>query len=521
MLRAMPFTLARRVAGAALTGAVVVLAALPAAAAPRAEVGLYQPDVLAPAGADGGAYATPLLLLPEEATFSEARVTWKLSGDVPGLSFVADPEECEVDSPIEVSCSRSTMPVFAGAVSPQFAVYVKADASAEIGAEAGLTTTFSADGVDPITASGTVTVAQAVDLTAGEGRQISAKPGATVDVPLEVRNSGAEPVAGAAVVFHHTYSAAPGKRYRNCLYAEHEQTTCVFDQTLAPGASYIANVPWKLGADAHAPGYQGSGIQWMTAAEYAGLVALNDRFGIDMGTPGGGEELTLQDLTVQRRAAAPQTDAHPDDNWSTLDITMTGKNGIDLVAVGGNLKGDEGDEVTAEIGVDNKGPATAVVPSVNTSATFTRLTVPAGVTVTAVTDRCQGIDSDGNWQADGEPGHPEYSCRAGLVMRAGQKERFEFTFRIDDASSAAGKVVVNEPCDGCDFVDDLDQSNNTAVLSVNRGAGGGTGGGDEEPGLPITGPNGATTALVGVALVLLGTAALVLTRRRPRPAVTD
>ena len=79
-----------------------------------------------------------------------------------------------------------------------------------------------------------------------------------------------------------------------------------------------------------------------------------------------------------------QADTDPSNNWSILSVTVTGKNGADLAAIGDTVTGAAGTVVTATIGVQNNGPATLDTGRSGNAATYMLVEVPAGTSTVAV-----------------------------------------------------------------------------------------------------------------------------------------
>jgi LPXTG-motif cell wall-anchored protein len=249
----------------------------------------------------------------------------------------------------------------------------------------------------------------------------------------------------------------------------------------------------------------------MTSAEYEDFAEYLENVGVSPGKPGTGPELTL---AVDDRARAPQVDTDPENNWSSYAVTVTGSNGTDLAAIGDKLTGAAGDEVTANVGLRNNGPATLDDPS-GASVTYLRVDVPPGTTVISASRSCQPIKGEGLGQP-GEAGGSSYHCYSSIRSIAGEEETYEFTLRIDEVvANAKGSVEVNVPCPCGGFDDDLKPANDTAAILVNATGGGGGGGEDGDGGtLPITGAQTGLIAGVGGLLLAVGVGGFVLARRR-------
>lgn len=99
---------------------------------------------------------------------------------------------------------------------------------------------LTGDGIPPLTATQTVTVADDVDLalSAREGR-VEARSGEAVALPLIVTNTGTTPVTGAAVWIRGARALQTGGGYANCWYDRDAEMYCRFDTRLEPGRSYV------------------------------------------------------------------------------------------------------------------------------------------------------------------------------------------------------------------------------------------------------------------------------------------
>jgi hypothetical protein len=100
---------------------------------------------------------------------------------------------------------------------------------------------------------------------------------------------------------------------------------------------------------------------------------------------------------------------------------------------------------------------------------------------------------------------------------------------VESADARKARAVAELPAfaeKGCGEVEDqveTDASDNTdgfAVLVAGPAAGGGAGDGEDEPGLPVTGPVAASVAGAGAAVLALGVVLFVVSRRRRVVLVT-
>ena len=512
----MQHTPARRLlAGLAVAGAVIGMGSAPAFAAPKAaDIAFYLSDVTVPI-AESGAVFGPVFWATEQVSVEEPTITYELSDGLTGVRLAGGEGvgECESKSPTELVCS-DWMPLEVGpdGVGGYFDAVLIADETAEPGATGTVTATFSGTDVDPITSEFTVRVAEAVDLTAGPPSSASASPGETFDTDYQVLNSGDKPVTGVAALFFNDWAFEPGEQYSNCLYEDGELLACIFDDTLEVGSVYETTLSYRLRADTQAPGHEFGEIKWLTPAELEDFYSYLDQYDIQLGAQGAGEKLSLTETSAKKAKLAPQADKNPDDNWSYVDVDVTGKNGVDLAAVGSTVTGKAGEDVTVTAGVRNVGKATLDLSRAGFPAAVTEVHAPAGTSFIAGPEVCSERE-----------GHPYiYECYTDYIFKAGEEETYEFVLHIDSVvPNAKGVVAVNEPCECERFLGDINKANNKAAILVNKttGNGGGTGGGDgdDDPTLPITGPAGGSLAIGGVVLLGLGAAAVFFTRRR-RPA---
>lgn len=384
---------------------------------------------------------------------------------------------------------------------------VKASAAVPVGTEGTVTAIFKGEGHPAFQSVAKVTVVEGVSLVAGPFQELSAKPGESFGVPLTVRNAGQNIADGVGM----TVDASPWAlkattRYRNCRYDGERLVSCDFDQKLQPGTTYRAVVPYQLRGDAPAPTALGTGFTWRTAAQHQAYLAEQRAQSKPAGTPGNGAALTLE--PVASVAAKRQADVDYRDNTTNVRIAVTGRNGVDLVALGAEVAGEAGDVVPARIGVRNDGPAVLDLGQTKgepTVAARITLTVPQGTEVVGVPARCQGVvNGDIWWGSKAVLGAAEYVCRTSTHIEAGAAETFRFKLRINDVvEGATGQIQVADACAACE----INEVNNRAQIVVNHP--GGDGGG-----LPVTGVPIASIAVGALMLLLVGTGGVLIARRR-------
>jgi LPXTG-motif cell wall-anchored protein len=118
---------------------------------------------------------------------------------------------------------------------------VKATKGAEPGSSGKLTVTLAADGIQPLVATTTITVAQQVDLAAGIAATVpEAKPGESVTPGLQITNLSDKPVDGAGIRLAVYDGLKRTGDFENCYHLSDEvEYFCRFDATLEPGATYV------------------------------------------------------------------------------------------------------------------------------------------------------------------------------------------------------------------------------------------------------------------------------------------
>ncbi len=498
-------SLGRRIlAGVAAASASIVLAAPAYAAGTR--FAMVLPDVTVAAG--GGVFVDPILYASQDVEVTGAKMTFRLSGGLDGVSLSGPGSSatCTNDGPGTLTCVAAwPVPIGPNGAFTELTAAAFADEAA-LGETGTVTMTFTADGVAPVTRTVDVTVAEGVDLAAGNNHEVSVRVGDTFEGPLEVHNNSDAVVHGAAVVFEDTDAFAPREHYSNCYYADDRLTACAFDTDLAAGADYRVDVPYRLRPDTYAPGAVVAEFEWLPGDDFAGLLKFAEDNGFEgPGKLGNGRTLRLEQAVSPK--ALKQTDTNPENNWQQLLVNTLGKNGVDLAAVGASVSGVAGETVTVPVGVHNNGPATLNRRDNGGPAAVVIVTIPTGAKVVTVPTGCHSSAGDGSLHTG--KGGIQYACSTTTLLPAGATVLWKFGLRITKAvPDAEGWVEVNPAC-ACDRFDrDTDKSNNTARVVLNP-SGGGQGGG-----LPITGPQTALLAAGGAALVAAGLVGLVLAGRR-------
>ncbi|PWU50424.1 LPXTG cell wall anchor domain-containing protein [Micromonospora globispora] len=514
----------RWLAGFGVAGALVAASATPAAAEESAvQLGLYMNDTTVAVGTDGKV-ESPTLYASEPVIVHDLTVRYdytdlagkvKLTPEIDGECTTPEQNVLVCQDPFEIGLEE-------WGYGGLFNVAIAPTDSAKDGDSGSLKVTVSADGFEPASHTATVKIGEGVDLAGGPEVDRSAAPGGEFTAPLVLSNVGEGTSAkGAVVIFDHDYAIRPGKHYSNCTYAGDQLRTCRFTDTVAPGETFSATVPYVLGKDTYAPGNAWGSHMWLTPDEFDDFTAYLKSRGISVGEPGTDEALVLTKQPTMT-AQSFQADVNPENNWSGLQVKVTGNNGVDLAAIGDSVDGKAGDVVTATVGVRNNGPAVLDLGRVGSPVTKIDVTVPTGTTAVNVPDNCFPMKGDDvDWEP-GKPGAKAYRCYPEIFIAVGEEQTVDLGLRIDKVvPNATGTVTINAKCECEGFQDDTNPANDTAKLVVNAapgtggngdgGNGGGAGGGGT---LPITGSATGLIAGVGVLLLTAGVGGYVVARRR-------
>ncbi|GIF75359.1 hypothetical protein [Asanoa siamensis] len=475
---------------AAVCGAVglaLALGASPAFAAPE-DIAVDLRDVTVAAG-HPGVVASATLISSRPVVLDDVVVTYDF-GAVARLIEVVPSASCSLVDTTIVACTRDQVRLGSAPVSDLFDVVIRAGAAGRVG-EGPLQVGVSAAGLDPVFTGSWVRVGDPVDLVAGPSTALSRRPGETFTLPLRVEVAGATAVERPSVFFSDTYAFRSTRKFSNCLYVEDRIRHCWFDETFPPGAAYTAVLPFRLGPDTAAPSTKKLDALWLTAAEAEDYESFLAGHGYSGGEPGTDGELTLTG-ELQLKADS-QADTEPSNNRGGLTVTVTGRNGLDLAAVGAATRGEVGQRRPVLVGLRNLGPAAAEQP-----VAMVDVTIPPGTTATGVPPECAPPTDP---RAAGVPGAPVYRCRPGLLVHPGLTVGFDFELRIDRAGPTEGSVRLTG-------ASDLDAANNVAAITVNRAPP------PAADRLPITGAPADVLAALGALMIIVGACAVALARAR-------
>ncbi|MGV9210575.1 LPXTG cell wall anchor domain-containing protein [Micromonospora sp. RB23] len=508
----------RWLAGLGVAGAFVAASASPAAAAKEAplELGVYFSDTTLAAGSEGK-IDYPLLFASEPVVVEGLTVTYDYT-DLDGvlqLKRDSDGSDCESPKAGVLACTEHfEIGLDEWGSGGLFSVAMTPTAKAADGDSGVLKVTVSADGFASASHSAKVRIGEGVDLAApAEESEVSAAPGGKFTAPLTLTNAGETEAKGAVAIFDLDYAIRPDKQYSNCTYRDGFLLTCAFSEVLAGGETRSAAVPYVLGKDTYAPGHDYGYYNWMTPAEFEDFSAYLQAGGYPMGQPGKGSVLTLPAGPSKAAARGFQADTDPTNNWSGMTVTVTGKNGADLVAIGDKLTGKAGDVVTANLGVRNDGPAALDFGRGGSPVTKIDIAVPVGTTAVEVPEVCAPFDGEQvDWENPGKPGAKQYRCYPDIFIGVDEEQTVEIDLRIDKViPNAEGTVTINAKCECEGFTEDLKPANDVAKILVN--AAGGQGGGDGGS-LPITGQSTGLLAGLGALLLAAGVGGYLVAKRR-------
>ncbi|MEU4423772.1 hypothetical protein AB0F81_24340 [Actinoplanes sp. NPDC024001] len=459
----------------------------------------------------------PALKAESEVRLTGATMTFELSGaDGVSLAVVEGIGNCTSDSPAKLTCKAdAVITVGPNGLIGRFRAAVKAAADAEVGTVGEIKATLRAEGRSPVVHTAKVEVAETVNLAAGKPGSVSVAPGADFTAPLEVRNTGPTTIKGAAVNIFGDDAMLATVRHANCRYrSDGRPFGCVFDQELKPGVTYRVGLGLRLAADAYAPSEILTDYRWLTRDDYDDEAQRWDDLGHPLpGEFGTGPRLRLEEVATTA-AKAKQTDPDDSDDQQSITVTVTGKQGFDLAAIGAKATGKAGAEVDVTVSVQNKGPATRYDSHLRVPGIVGVVTLPPGTEVVKKERSCV-------------PAGDTYRCQAAGLLRAGEMTRWTFTLKITKVvPDATGSIEANPT-----VPDGYDDANNSAPIVLNAASGedtddeaGGEAGGDEAGGagdngedggtLPITGPGGAVLGVAGAALVAAGLLGFAAARRR-------
>ncbi|MGY6026072.1 hypothetical protein [Streptomyces spinosirectus] len=306
---------------------------------------------------------------------------------------------------------------------------VEVDLRAASGSTAGdsgeLRVTGEADGRPLKAASATVEVGGAELVTDGSRLRAGIGVGDTAPIPTGFRNVGTASASGVLMAFSFTEGSEPARRFGNCEYGERSSfeqrhvALCSFDVTVPAGAAF--RLPEEAAVRAGTAAFH----------EYVQVAVFPDGPGMRAYLRGGhpyeqgsGAALRLDEVDGTQNAAS-----YGNDNaWeSTYYVTNT----ADLSVTGAHVDGKVGEEIVADLGLRNHGPAWLGDVQDPTEFASLEITLPDGVTVVGLPRGCAANTAG-------------YNCQLGSLA---SDARLSFPFRLKVAkplTGAAGEVRVRQ-----------------------------------------------------------------------------
>ncbi|MFE9255089.1 hypothetical protein [Streptomyces sp. NPDC006879] len=349
------------------------------------------------------------------------------------------------------------------------------------GASGRLTVTGAGPGARFTPYSGLITVG-GPDLVLSElALKSELVPGERQAVDLTFANTGTAPAQGALLELRTTRGLSWVQLNSNCSYREPGGGSpgslawavawCTFPGPFEPGHRYALAGPLTLLATQRA--FNDSLVYRIAedTPQHRAVVRAGGGF-----TRGSAGTLGLKPHATERPEAEPGDGRTAQQHEAGFHTA----NSADLVALPASLRGSVGQQVRADLGFRNDGPAWLTGPG---TAVSVDVRVPPGTRVLAVPAGCGARTADGAARTE-QLGAPRYACRAPQVISEGERVSFPFDLVVDRfVAGATGSVQVGAKAPGGGtrpLAFDPAPGNNTAVHVLNRpqpsGAAGGGGG---------------------------------------------
>ncbi|WP_338701574.1 hypothetical protein V2W30_30590 [Streptomyces sp. Q6] len=384
---------------------------------PLSVTGLPSQIAVTPVTKDGAKQPRQLTLSVEGG--AQAPKEYVLRLDLGGLKGVAD-----VDAkPCEVVAEQATCRI--KVTDPDRVPGVSLKLTAASGSKAGdsgaLRVAGEADGRELKASDATVQIGGANLVTAGPRFTNRPSVGDKLPLPVSFRNVGSAPASGVLMVFRSTEGGKPVGRFANCEYSERSSFAekhywlCAFDVDVPAGAEFA--LPEEAAVEVGAAAFHDM-VQVSVFPDAPGMRDyLRAGYAYEQGS---GPRLKLR---------APQ-EVRQYGNDNTWDSTFYVTNAADLSVTGAQVSGKVGDEVTAELGLRNHGPAWLGDVQDPTEFASLQAEFPDGVTVVDVPKGC----------FRGTPG--TYSCSVGPLASDAELS-FAFKLRMTKPlKETQGKVRV-------------------------------------------------------------------------------
>lgn len=348
-----------------------------------------------------------------------------------------------------------------------------------------------------------------VDLVALAGPNGTVKPNGATPLDLAIANSGSTTAPGLTfTITAGDPDVAIEPRYQECTYKADSATCTLPGTSLEPGMVLPLTDKdgvglFRVAANEHVFG-PSRNTGTFTVASTGDRAASSARSGRSLASE-------LAAPTSRGRQAKSAGEKVPADNSVEFTYAVA-DNPADVRVTVPALHAKVGDVVTVRATVTNAGPAHALGFDVYADR-------PAGTTLVGTPKLAVGDHSE-PYMCDARGGHDVHCFFDGEFVAAGTAYAkpgvLTFQVRITSAHVGTGRVTVK------DGTTDPKPGNNTATIRIalpgqsaspQPGAGG-TGGGSGA--LPVTGGRLGLVGGVGGALLLVGAAVVVLSRRRAR-----
>ncbi|GIJ47336.1 hypothetical protein Val02_42220 [Virgisporangium aliadipatigenens] len=339
--------------------------------------------------------------------------------------------------------------------------------------------------VSPLAVDMQVTLA---DVYADLDTKAPVPPGETVELNISLINWGTAPAVGVFYAVSLPRYVTFANTVPGCVYNPMKTVAaCMSPDAVDPLVTVLPLTPFKVTVSEKAPG---------PAALTNGIVA-GGALGPDE-APVDPVELdsvgdTGKSFRVSKAGLVRKAEADPTDNFGRFSV-HTGPNYSDLAITAGSASGAVGATVTVAVKVTNNGKAAS-------PETVVKVTAPSGTQLTGAPGGC-AIDQAGKTA----------TCEGELD--AGDSDEGGFAFKIQNATVGGDGVATISGSNA-----DPEPKNNSAKVTITVTTGGGPGN-PGNPGLPITGVNAMIIGGVGAAVVALGVVLFLTTRRRKVMLVT-
>ncbi|MFF2505751.1 hypothetical protein ACFVTY_20520 [Streptomyces sp. NPDC058067] len=386
--------------------------------------GLPTQIAVTPVTQDGVRQPRQLTLSVADSAGGRAPRAYVLRLDLGGLEGVVD-----VDAePCDVAAGRATCRIKVTDPDrvPGVSLTLRA-ASGSKAEDAGvLHVTGEADGRELTAVDATVQVGGANLVAAGPRLPTDLKVGDTAPIPVSFRNVGGVPASGVLMAFRFTEGSKPARRFDNCEYGERSSfeerryVLCAFDVDVPAGAEF--RLPDEAAVEVGTAAFN----ELVQVAVYPDAPGMREY--LRAGHPyeqGSGPQLKLREVDSSQSGVRYGNG----NGWeSTYYITNT----ADLSVTGAHISGNVGDEVVADLGLRNHGPAWLGDVQDPTEFASLHVELPDGVSVVGLPKGC----------FSGASG--EYVCTMGPLA---SDARLSFPFELKLAKplkDAHGKVRVRQ-----------------------------------------------------------------------------